>query len=256
MGKKEVQSIISKAEEQLKTLHFELESYFELNAEVKMDLLPSFFLVLLMFATSQSAILERDALQERGLISHVVDAHSGMLMNAFDAVASGLDELGINFLAFGSSFQPICQHFNEKYVKALIPMLEATPAETLKELMINILKALKSTMDEVAEVLVERNPLHPEKSPYDDPELFGRALMHHIRRQMDSEIMTLGIWGSYVGKAIEALDTFIVNFVITISNAIKEAEMQVDDGIKQVEAVPAEIVKTMLLEGLKGNMRG
>ena len=36
-------------------------------------------------------------------------------------------------------------------------MLEATPAETLKELMINILKALKSTMDEVAQVLVERS---------------------------------------------------------------------------------------------------
>ena len=50
--------------------------------------------------------------------------------------------------------------------------------------------------------------------------------MHHIRRQMDSKIMTLGIWGDYVGKAIEALDTFIVNFVITISNGIKEAEMQ------------------------------
>ena len=38
-------------------------------------------------------------------------------------------------------------------------MLEATPAEILKELLINILKALKSTMDELAVVIVERSKL-------------------------------------------------------------------------------------------------
>ena len=31
---------------------------------------------------------------------------------------------------------------------------------------------------------------------------------------------------------------------------------RLDNGIKQMNAVPAEIIKTMILEGLKGNMHG
>jgi len=242
----------------------------------------SLIVVLSLIVASKAAVLDHNALQKRG--PGAGDFMNVMLKNAEDledsleALSSGLDDFATNFKDFLFFLEPIGRHFNEKYVKALMPMLEATPAEILKELLINILKALKSTMDELAVVIVERNPLHPEKlrfddhTPphygskqdplhpekisFDDPSVFSRALMDHFRRQIDSHIMTLGVWGNLVGKAFGALDTLVVNAVIGISNQIKEAEMQLDNGIKQMNAVPAEIIKTMILEGLKGNMHG
>jgi len=225
-----------------------------------MDLRLSLIVVLSLIVASKAATLDHNALQKRapgaGDFMNVMSKNAEDLEDSLEALSSGLDDFATNFKDFLFFLEPIGRHFNEKYVKALMPMLEATPAEILKELVINILKALKSTMDELAVVIVERNPLHPEKISFDDPSVFSRALMDHFRRQIDSHIMTLGVWGNLVGKAFGALDTLVVNAVIGISNQIKEAEMQLDNGIKQMNAVPAEIIKTMILEGLKGNMHG
>jgi len=182
----------------------------------------------------------------------VMNDHSDDIEHAFESVYFSVDGFGANAEAFMTALAPIAEHFNEKYVKALLPMIEATPAETLKSTVINILKALKGTIDEVATLLVERNPLHPQKSPFDTPRAFGRAVVDHIKRKFKTpEIMTLGIWGKYLGEAIGTVDAVLVDLVGAVATKMKEGETQLDMMISQLEGVPAELLKSLAVSGLK-----
>jgi len=182
----------------------------------------------------------------------VMDDHRDDMEYAIESVYFGLDGFGANVGAFMEALAPIAEHFNQKYATALLPMIEATPAEALKTTVINIMKALKGTMDEVATILVERNPLHPQKSPFDNPQVFGRAVVDHIKRKFKTpEIMTLGIWGDYLGKAIGAVDSLLVDLVTAAANMMKEGETQLDTIISQLEGVPAEILKSLAVSGIQ-----
>jgi len=179
--------------------------------------------------------------------------NQGPMEHALESVFFGAKGFRDNFMAFVSKAEIVVMEYVGNYYKALLPVVEAVPAETIKEFIVNCLKAVSSVVEKMAVVIKERNPLHPEKSPY---ELAKRELDRLRRHGTESEAMTLTIWGQNVGKLIGAVDDLLVDLVAALAEQMKEADKQLKVLAEQMKSVPASMVKDLMVQGLKQKAMG
>jgi len=224
----------------------------------------SVLVVVCLAAASNAAILTRDSasslledgewlanvgqkrrvVQDRSL--DLMDADHRPVEAAFVSVVYGLDGLGNNLKAFLTQLQVVAEEFNEKYYGALIPIVEGIPAETMKEGLIKIMKAVSTVLEKLSVLIIDRNPLHPKLSTLD---ILGRELADEFRQS--EEIMTLTVFGQRVGGLIGAVDDFLVNIVAQLAGKINEADVQLQDGIRQLEAIPPQMLKNVVLQAFR-----
>jgi len=217
----------------------------------------SVFVVVCLVAASNAAVLNReigstffdDGEQstdiELSKRPHLLDpsATSGVEAS-LGSVVNGLDGMGLNLKAFFTQLQVVLQEFSGSFFEALTPMMKAIPAEVMKEGLIKIMKAVSKVHEKLSVIVIDRNPLHPKLSPLD---IIGRELADEFGQS--KEIMTLTIWGQRVGGLIGAVDDFLLNIVAQLAKKINEADVQLQQDIKEMEAVPADFVKYLVVQG-------
>jgi len=187
---------------------------------------------------------KRRVVEDRSL--DLMDADHRPVEAAFVSVVYGVDGLGNNLKAFLTQLQVVAEEFNEKYYGALIPIVEAIPAETMKEGLIKIMKAVSTVLEKLSVLIIDRNPLHPKLSPLD---ILGRELADEFRQS--EEIMTLTVFGQRVSGLIGAVDDFLVNIVAQLAGKINEADVQLQDGIRQLEAIPPQMLKNVVVQAFR-----
>lgn len=142
-----------------------------------------------------------------------------------------------NLEVFGKELTNVMMSFQVKFTKAMVPMLEACPADVLKDAVVNILKAVLGMIDDLKSVVEEYNPLHPQHAEQ------LRAL---IRRKL-TNISTLG---GAIGKLFDAVDDLVVTAVEAYVNKMATSAAQGKVVIAELEKIPAEFLKQIIIQGM------
>jgi len=162
--------------------------------------------------------------------------------SAFDNVVSEeLAGLDMNLKVFAEKLLAVLNDFNAKYRKALLPLIEACPAEAFKTGVIEIMNALVSLLEDIETVLEEYNPLHPQTS-------------EKIRSMIRRKLTTISTLGGAIGNLFDAVDDLVVAAVEGIVENLKITAKSVRLTAAELEKVPADFLKQMAIQGLQGQL--
>lgn len=162
--------------------------------------------------------------------------------SAFDNVVSEeLAGLDMNLKVFAEKLLTVLNDFNAKYRKALLPLIEACPAEAFKTGVIEIMNALVSLLEDIETVLQEYNPLHPQTS-------------EKIRSMIRRKLTTISTLGGAIGNLFDAVDDLVVAAVEGIVENLKITAKSVKLTAAELEKVPADFLKQMAIQGLQGQL--
>lgn len=196
-----------------------------------MALQKTVLLLLVVAVTSQARVLHPK--HDSVLIS----------MKAVESAAEGIeDELegfAENAQTFFMQLVTVAQSFEMKEMEAIVPVIEACPADILKTTVVDLMKAVASLLKDLEGTVDEYNPLHPKSTG------LVRSL---VRRAAPS---TLSSFGGALGKVFDAVDDLVVNVVAEAVKYMKQAGMGLDLMISQFDQVPPEFFKEMLVQGMK-----
>jgi len=170
-------------------------------------------------------------------------SHGLSLMGKIRAVEDALETIADEeFRGFRDNYEVFMMHlgenlgaFQKKYSAAIVPLIEACPAEVFKKVALDAMKAILSLMEDVEKTIEKYNPLHPQVDKFS-----------MVRRKL-TNISTLG--GS-IGKLFEAVDDLVVAAAEALVEGMKMSAAQLKHMTAELENVPGEFLKTMAVEAL------
>jgi len=209
-----------------------------------MGLRSTLLILLAIAASSQAANLHHLQFESRGLLGFPeTDEDFGRTFDGLSlparlrAVEDALEtvvyeELGglhSNYISFVTALRMDSQLFLGNFLAAIVPMIEACPAEVFKKAVIDAVKAGLSLMEDVETTVEKYNPLHPQ---------VDRRSM--IRRKLT----TISTLGGSVGRLFEAVDALVVAAVEELVDEMKRKRKQIEEiTLRELENIPAEILK-------------